>query len=105
MKQCIIIYALLLFSVLVSAAPQQAAMCMSCHGATGNPSGNYPVLAGKKQSFLFNQLKLFQQRKIKSATVMNTFVDLVPTDADKQAVAEYFSKQKCTKRCNEKPYE
>lgn len=104
MKYCIVIYLMLLFSTIVMAAPQKAMMCMSCHGATGNPSGNYPVLAGKDKDFLFNQLKLFQQRKIRSATVMNTFVDLVPTDEDKRIVSEYFSKQKCTKRCNEKPY-
>ena len=85
--------------------PPEAATCVACHGADGNPAvPTYPVLAGKKKAFIISQLKKFEAGKMKGpVTVMPAMVKAVPTDKAKNAVAEWYSKQKCKKRCNEPP--
>lgn len=99
-----LVISITLFSLSAIAIPPQAASCIACHGKDGNPPGSYyPILAGKDSDFLFKQLKKFQNREIKDATIMNDMIVMVPTDKDKRVVADYFSKQKCKKRCNEKP--
>lgn len=88
----------------LGAPPQQAATCIACHGADGNPAvATYPVLAGKSEEFIISQLEKFEKGEIKSVTVMNSMVAAVKDPAAKKAVAKFYASQKCKARCNEAP--
>jgi sulfide dehydrogenase cytochrome subunit len=87
--------------VCVNAWPQQAAAdiergmilglsCAACHGTGGNSPGAIPSIAGKKKAFIADSLRNFRDDR-KKATVMNRIAKGY-TDAEIEALAEYFSK-------------
>lgn len=68
-----------------------AATCANCHGTTGTTVGAMPSLAGQQKSYIVEQMKLFRDGK-RPATIMHQIAKGY-TDAQIEAVAEYFSKQ------------
>jgi cytochrome c553 len=65
--------------------------CTSCHGIDGHSIGSIPSLAGVDKATLLGALKGF--RTDTSATIMNRIVQGY-TDAELEAIAEYFSQVK-----------
>lgn len=69
-----------------------AEACTSCHGLEGRSQGFIPSIGGLEKSVLLGQLRAFRDQK-RSATIMNRIVRGY-TDAELEALAEYFSHAK-----------
>jgi cytochrome c553 len=86
-------------SLLAAAVPTAAAgelnvqgladACTSCHGLEGHSQGFIPTIGGLGKSTLLTQLTAFRDRK-SSATIMSRIARGY-TDAELEALAEYFS--------------
>jgi sulfide dehydrogenase cytochrome subunit len=66
--------------------------CTSCHGLEGHSQGFIPTIGGVEKSTLLRQLKAFKDQK-GSATIMNRIARGY-TDAELEALAQYFSTAK-----------
>jgi cytochrome c553 len=69
-----------------------AANCANCHGTTGNAKGAMPSLAGQSKAYIVEQMQAFRDGK-RPATIMHQLAKGY-TDAQIEAVADYFAKQK-----------
>lgn len=74
-------------------APEKAATCVACHGEGGAKpiAPTYPVLAGQYASYLSQALKDYRSGTRKNPVMMPQAAAL--TDADIQALAQYFERQ------------
>jgi cytochrome c553 len=71
---------------------QLSASCAHCHGIDGNSSaGQYPVLAGQTQEYLYRQLKDFKEGRRKDP-MMSPMVGIL-SDEDMQNLADFYSSQ------------
>jgi len=68
-----------------------AANCANCHGTTGHAKGAMPSLAGLPKAYLVEQMKTFRDGK-RAATIMPQLAKGY-TDAQIEAIADYFSRQ------------
>ena len=68
-----------------------AASCAMCHGTEGRSAGVTEALAGRPAKEIVATLKLFREGT-KPATIMNQIAKGY-TDAQVEAIAEYFSDQ------------
>lgn len=98
MKYTVIASLLLSASVSVLAqAPAKEAMCAACHGPAGAKpiSPSYPKLNGQNKQYLIDSMKAYKAGKRTGglAAVM-TAQSQALTDADIEALAEYYSSQK-----------
>ena len=75
----------------VAAGKVKFAVCAGCHGPTGagNPSLNYPRLAGRDASFVAAQLRAFQSGARDNPTMKVMAAGL--TDADIDNLAAYIA--------------
>lgn len=69
-----------------------AAACASCHGTNGVSQSGIPSLAAREPAYLARRMQDFKTGK-RPATVMHQIAKGY-TDAQIQAIAEYFSAQK-----------
>lgn len=81
----------------VGTTPKQAAACGACHGVNGlgvaSPlDPKPPVLAGQHADYLEQALTAYKNGRRKNV-VMNSMAQLLATDDDIEAVAEYFQSQ------------
>lgn len=95
----ILFTSLLLSSTLVSAneAPAKYATCAGCHGANGVAViDGYPNLAGQNKTYLINAYNAYKkgERNGGNAEVMKSMANILTTNDDIEAVAEWLSKQK-----------
>jgi len=81
----------------VGEAPKQLATCAACHGENGlgidaplNPKP--PVLAGQHVDYLEQALTSYRNGRRKNA-VMDGMAQMLTSDADIKAIAEYFANQ------------
>lgn len=76
--------------------PAKEALCRSCHGAMGAKPimDTYPKLNGQNKAYLIGSLKAYKtgERKGGMAAVMTAQAGML-TDAEMEALAEYYSKQ------------
>jgi cytochrome c553 len=76
-----------------AAGKAKAAMCASCHGATGiSMSPIWPNLAGQKEQYLVKQIKAFRDGTRQDPMMAPMVAAL--SDADIDNLAAYFSSQK-----------
>jgi cytochrome c553 len=78
-------------------APVQVAACTACHGGTGTGTGEPisptpPILAGQHEDYLEQALTAYRNGRRKNA-VMGTMAQLLKTEDDVKAAAEYFAGQ------------
>jgi len=73
-----------------------AASCAMCHGTDGRSGGITAPLAGRPAKDIVATVKLFREGK-KPATIMNQIAKGY-TDAQIQAIAEYFADQEPVKK-------
>jgi cytochrome c553 len=81
----------------VGTTPKQAAACGACHGVNGlgvaSPlDPKPPVLAGQHADYLEQALTAYKNGRRKNV-VMNSMAQLLATEDDIEAVAEYFESQ------------
>jgi cytochrome c553 len=81
----------------VGTMPKQAAACGACHGVNGlgvaSPlDPKPPVLAGQHADYLEQALTAYKNGRRKNV-VMNSMAQLLATEDDIEAVAEYFESQ------------
>lgn len=73
--------------------PAAAAVCIACHGVNGvSPAPLWPNLAGQKKDYLVKQIQAFRDGT-RQDPMMNPLASQL-TDADIEAIAQYFSKLK-----------
>jgi cytochrome c553 len=74
--------------------PPKAAICASCHGASGQPTLDpaYPVLSGQTSRYLYLELRDFQAGRRTNPLMTPMAAGL--TRDEMQALSDYFSKQK-----------
>ena len=80
----------------IEAGKAKSAVCAACHGANGiSAIPNYPNLAGQKQQYLVDQLKLFKSgaRKSGMANIMAPMAAPL-TDADIANLAAFYASLK-----------
>lgn len=80
----------------IAAGKAKSVVCASCHGANGiSAIPNYPNLAGQKEQYLIDQLKLFKsgQRSGGNAAIMAPMA-MPLTDADIANLAAYYASLK-----------
>jgi len=80
-----------------SKAPEQVAACAACHGGNGTGTGQPitptpPVLAGQHEDYLEQALTAYRNGRRKNA-VMGTMAQMLKTENDIKAAAEYFAGQ------------
>ena len=76
-----------------AAGKAKAAMCASCHGATGiSISPIWPNLAGQKEQYLVKQIKAFRDGTRQDPMMAPMVAAL--SDADIDNLAAYYSSQK-----------
>lgn len=71
--------------------------CMGCHGpaGSGNPTANYPALAGQFPAYTASQLKAFRDgSRSNDMNKMMSSVAVRLTDAEIEAVANYIASMK-----------
>jgi len=68
-----------------------AANCANCHGTNGIAKGAMPSLAGQKKEYIAEQMRAFRDGK-RPATLMHQIAKGY-TDAQVEAVAEFFARQ------------
>ncbi len=74
-------------------AEQKAAACAACHGASGvSTQPTFPTLAGQHKSYLKRALQDYKAGKRKNPVMGPQAANL--SDAEIEALATYFSKQK-----------
>ncbi|SFV66885.1 Cytochrome c4 [hydrothermal vent metagenome] len=79
----------------VAKGKAKSAVCVACHGATGNSSSTaYPKLAGQGEAYLLKQLRDFKSQTRKNGTMFGMVASL--SDTDMQNLAAFFSSQKIT---------
>lgn len=78
-----------------SNAAYLAANCANCHGTTGNAKGAMPSLAGQSKAFIVEQMTAFRDGK-RPATIMHQLAKGY-TDAQIDAIAEHFSRQRAAR--------
>lgn len=88
---------LMAWSATSLAAPPDAAMlsngCTGCHGTLGVSAGHsIPSLAGRPKTVIVQSMKAFKSNE-RPSTLMNRLAKGY-SDADFEAMGEYFSKQK-----------
>lgn len=77
-----------------AAGKAKAAMCVSCHGATGVSAVDmYPNLAGQKAAYLVKALKAYKSGDRNDPTMKGMVGAL--SDADIENVAAFFASQSC----------
>ena len=69
-----------------------ASNCANCHGTTGKSAGAMPSLAGQPKAYIVEQMRAFRDGK-RPATIMHQIAKGY-TDAQIDAVAEHFTRQK-----------
>ena len=69
-----------------------AATCVSCHGPAGRTANGIPVIAGRSKDSLMARLTAFKEGK-RPSTVMTQLAKGY-SDAQIEAIAEYFAAQK-----------
>jgi cytochrome c553 len=69
-----------------------ASNCANCHGTTGKSAGAMPSLAGQPKAYIIEQMRAFRDGK-RPATIMHQIAKGY-TDAQIDAVAEHFARQK-----------
>lgn len=76
-----------------AAAPEKAAICMSCHGPNGAKpiAPNYPVLAGQYGNYLERALREYKSGDRKNPIMAAQVATL--SDAEIKALAHFFSQQ------------
>ncbi len=74
-----------------AAAPQEAAVCVACHGMHGEGAANIPRLAGQNADYMSHALSLFKEGTRASAIMQPIARTL--GDAQMRSLADYFSKQ------------
>ncbi len=75
------------------AAPAKAAICVSCHGASGNPiDPSYPILSGQTSRYLYLELKDFQEGRRSDPLMTPMAKDL--TRDEMRELSDWFAKQK-----------
>ena len=72
-----------------------ASNCSNCHGTTGTAQGAMPSLAGQQKTYIVEQMRAFRDGK-RPATIMHQLAKGY-TDAQIEAIAEFFSRQKLTR--------
>ena len=72
-----------------------AAACANCHGTDGRSLGGIPSLAGQNKANLLQLLREFRDGK-KPATIMHQIAKGY-TDAQLDALSDYFSRQAATR--------
>jgi len=80
----------------VKAGQAKAVTCFACHGENGNSANPlYPVLAGKDEKFIFDQLTAFKNgtRQTPNAAIMKPMAAPL-SEKEMQDLAAFFSKQK-----------
>ena len=76
-----------------AAGKAKAAMCASCHGATGiSMSPLWPNLAGQKEQYLIKQIKAFRDGTRQDPMMAPMVAAL--SDADVENLAAFYSSQK-----------
>ena len=76
-----------------AAGKAKAAMCASCHGATGiSISPIWPNLSGQKEQYLVKQIKAFRDGTRQDPMMAPMVAAL--SDADIDNLAAYYSSQK-----------
>lgn len=78
--------------------PAAAALCASCHGATGVPDAGmvqagYPTLAGQHADYLIHAINGYKNGSRKNGIMQPALVANL-TPADIKAIAEFYAKQK-----------
>jgi cytochrome c553 len=75
-------------------APPKAAICVTCHGASGQPTQDpaYPILSGQTSRYLYLELKDFQEGR-RSNPLMTPMAAGLTRD-EMHDLADYFSQQK-----------
>ncbi|MEY8878027.1 MAG: cytochrome c [Leptothrix sp. (in: b-proteobacteria)] len=74
-------------------APPKAALCMACHGPSGNPAmAEVPALAGQSARYLYLQLRDFQEGR-RSNALMSPMAQGLSRD-EMRALGNYFAAQK-----------
>ncbi len=73
------------------AARYVAANCANCHGTQGVAKGAMPSLAGQKREVIVEQMRAFRDGR-RPATLMHQLAKGY-TDAQIEAVAEFFARQ------------
>jgi cytochrome c553 len=86
----------LLFSVSLShaanTAPAEAAICSSCHGATGLGMANVaPMIAGLDKAYFMEQITRFKTGKRTNPTMV-AMAMTIPNDKSSEVLAHYYSK-------------
>ncbi len=77
--------------------PEQAAVCVACHGPNGNSSmPNTPSLAGQNARYIYLQLRDFQEGRRQNAMMSPMAANL--TRDEMRALATYFSEQKLSNK-------
>jgi cytochrome c553 len=77
-----------------SAPPAKAAICISCHGASGQPTADpaYPILSGQTSRYLYLELKDFQEGR-RSNPLMTPMAAGLTRD-EMHELSDYFAQQK-----------
>lgn len=80
-----------------AAGAHKVLVCSSCHGLHGNSmTSSFPNLAGQNYNYLLKQLQDFRSGARKAST-MDSMIKTIPKsakDANIEAIAAYFAKQK-----------
>jgi cytochrome c553 len=86
----------------VGTAPESAALCVACHGQNGvGITGIYPTLSGQHEDYLARSLHDYKKGGRKNAIMAPMVAAL--KDADIDALAKYFSKQRPSLKTEERP--
>ena len=71
---------------------EKAAVCVACHGETGNsPNGQFPKLAGQHEDYLTNSLLQYKNRERQNAIMVGLVASLSAKDIED--LAAYFANQ------------
>jgi len=78
----------------IEAGKAKAAMCAGCHGGQGiSPTPVWPNLAGQKEQYLVNALKMYRSGERKNSQMSPMAMAL--TDEDIANLAAYYSSLSC----------
>ena len=78
----------------IEAGKTKAAMCAGCHGGAGiSPTPIWPNLAGQKEQYLANQLKMFRSGDRKNAQMSPMAMAL--SDDDIANISAYYASLSC----------
>lgn len=78
----------------IAAGKAKAAMCAGCHGGAGiSPTPIWPNLAGQKEQYLVQQLKMFRSGERKNSQMSPMAMAL--TDEDIINISAYYASLSC----------